>query len=127
MTRLHELTPDNFDDFMARTPGLILIDFWAPWCAPCQVLTRILEEFAVEYDGLATFARLSVDDDPRRAVAMGVRGVPTIIFIRDGAEVDRLVGIEPPATLRARIDRQSGAGRDVDDRATGSRKAPGES
>lgn len=106
MTRLHELTPDNFDDFIARTPGLLLVDFWAPWCAPCQVLIRLLDEFAVEYAGRATFARLSVDDDPRRAVAMGVRGVPTVIFLRDGLEVDRLVGIEPAATLRARIDRQ---------------------
>lgn len=100
---IHELKPDTFDAFVQGTPGLLVLDFWAPWCAPCRVLLGLLEQLEDEFGAPVTFAKLNVDDDPGRAVAMGVRGVPTLVFLRDGREVGRIVGMETPSALRERI------------------------
>jgi thioredoxin len=102
---IHELKSDTFDAFVAATPGLLVLDFWAPWCAPCRVLLELLERMEGEFGAPVTFAKLNVDDDPARAVAMGVRGVPTLVFLREGREVGRIVGMETPSVLRERIRR----------------------
>jgi thioredoxin 1 len=104
VARLKEIGKDSFETEVLNRPGLVLIDFWAPWCAPCRALLPILEELAAHYDGTVTIAKMNVDDDPHRAVAMGVRGVPTVIFLNDGIEIDRVVGAICRRAFMSRID-----------------------
>jgi thioredoxin 1 len=100
---VHELTPDTFDQVLGTTPGLLVLDFWAPWCAPCLVLLGLLEQIEDEFGAPVTFAKFNVDHDPARAVGLGVRGVPTLVFLKEGREVGRIVGMEPLSVLRERI------------------------
>ncbi len=104
MSMIRTLTPENFGVEMKNVEGLAVLDYWAPWCAPCRALLPALEELAAEFAGRAVFLKLNVDDDPRRAVEDGVRGVPTLVFLKDGEEVDRVVGVESQADLRRRIE-----------------------
>lgn len=104
MAHVRELSKSTFDLEVLARPGLTLVDFWAPWCAPCRALMPILEELAAHYDGRVMIAKMSVDDDPHRAVSMGVRGVPTVIFMRNGVEVDRVVGAICRSAFMSRID-----------------------
>jgi len=103
MTLIRSLTRDTFDTETGNARGLVVLDYWAPWCAPCRALLPVLEELAGEFSGKTTFLKLNVDEDPQRAVAHGVRGVPTLVFLKNGVEVDRVVGIESHSNLRKRI------------------------
>ncbi|HEX7880900.1 MAG TPA: thioredoxin domain-containing protein [Candidatus Eisenbacteria bacterium] len=102
------LEPAAVDATITGTPGLLVIDFWAPWCPPCVVLLTLIAELVPEFEGRVTFTKFNVDDDSARAVAMGIRGVPTLIFFRDGVEVERLVGTENQCALRRRLERLVG-------------------
>lgn len=104
------LEPGHLDAAVAETAGLLVLDFWAPWCAPCRAMLTLLEEIAPEFVGQVTFAKFNVDDDAALSVARGIRGVPTLIFFRSGIEIDRLVGTESPGALRERIRRLLGTG-----------------
>lgn len=107
-TLVPSLESERIEATIAGTPGLFILDFWAPWCAPCRVLLTLLEEIAPDFAGGVTLAKFNVDEDPKLAVSMGVRGVPTLIAYRDGIEVERLVGTESLAALRRRLERLTG-------------------
>jgi len=102
------LEPAAIEDTITGTRGLLVLDFWAPWCPPCVVLLTLIAELVPEFEGRVTFAKFNVDHDSTRAVAMGIRGVPTLIFFRDGVEVERLVGTETQCALRKRLARLVG-------------------
>jgi thioredoxin 1 len=104
VAHLKELSKETFETEGLCKNGLVLIDFWAPWCAPCRALLPILEELATHYQDRVTIAKMNVDHDPQRAVGMGVRGVPTVIFLKDGQEIDRVVGAICRSAFMARID-----------------------
>ncbi|MDX1612343.1 MAG: thioredoxin [Candidatus Thermoplasmatota archaeon] len=85
-------------------PGLVLVDFWAPWCGPCRAIAPVLEEIASEMAGSLTVAKLNVDDHPEVAQRYQVQGIPTMILVKDGQVVDRAVGALPKAQLVQRIE-----------------------
>ena len=97
------ITSTNFQEFL-ETPGLIVIDFWAVWCGPCRMLSPIVDELAQEYEGKAIIAKCNVDDCEDIAAQFGVRNIPTLVFVKNGAIVDRTVGVMPKQDLRARIE-----------------------
>jgi thioredoxin len=97
-----ELTDANFSDVVSSRP-LVVVDFWAPWCGPCKVVSPILEQLASEMSTQATFGKLNVDDNPMTSQRFGIQGIPTIMVFKDGEPVDGLVGAAPKQMIEARI------------------------
>lgn len=97
-----ELTDANFREVVKGHP-VVVVDFWAPWCGPCRVVSPVLEQLASEMAGQATFAKLNVDDNPRTSQQFGIQGIPTIMVFKDGEPVDGLVGAAPKQMIEARI------------------------
>jgi len=101
------VTDSNFSEMVNRYP-LALIDCWAPWCGPCVVISPIVEELAKEYAGKAFFGKLNVDENRRTAERFRIFGIPTLLIIGNGKEVDRIVGLVPKNYIEARLKRHLG-------------------
>ncbi|MBL7012096.1 MAG: thioredoxin [Kiritimatiellales bacterium] len=84
--------------------GATLVDFWAPWCGPCQMQIPILGKTAEAAGDRAVIAKLNVDEAPAAASQYGVRGIPTLILFKDGEEVNRFVGVQQENTLLSAIE-----------------------
>ncbi len=97
-----DLSDASFDKFVAANP-LVVVDFWAPWCAPCRVVSPVLEQLASEMAEDATFAKVNVDDNPTVSQRFGIQGIPTIMVFKNGEPVDGLVGAAPKQMIEARI------------------------
>ena len=82
----------------------LVIDFWAPWCGPCRMLSPIVEELEKEYAGRVTIGSCNVDDNQTAAAQLGIRSIPTLLFFKDGKLVDRSVGAVPKQVLVDKID-----------------------
>lgn len=87
------------------TKQLVLIDLWAPWCGPCRMVAPVLEQLATTYAGRIKVVKVNVDDNPRAAQTYDARSIPTLVFAKNGAVVDRVIGAQPAPTLSANIDR----------------------
>ena len=92
-----ELKHLNAQEFEAVKTGSqpALIDFSAVWCGPCKMLAPVLEQLAERYDGKAVVAKVDVDEQRELALSLGISAVPTVIFLKDGKEADRKVGVQP--------------------------------
>ena len=88
------LTDANFDAAM-KANSLVVVDCWAAWCYPCRMIAPIVEELASEYSSVATFGKLNVDENPSTAMRYGIQSIPTILIIKNGVEVDRIIGVVP--------------------------------
>lgn len=86
------------------TKQLVLIDLWAPWCGPCRMVAPVLEQLAAKYAGRIKVVKVNVDDNPRAAQTYDARSIPTLVFAKDGAVVDRIIGAQPAPALSSRID-----------------------
>ena len=98
------VTDSNFNEMMNKN-SLALIDCWAPWCGPCIVISPIVEELGKEYAGKVFVGKLNVDENPRTAGRFQIFGIPTVLVIKNGKEVDRIVGLVPKDHIEARLKR----------------------
>ncbi|MFH1408403.1 MAG: thioredoxin [Nanoarchaeota archaeon] len=100
---MKELTQETFEE--AIKEGATIVDFWAPWCGPCQQMAPVFEGFAKEYEGKVAFAKVNVDEQGALAQQFGVRSIPTLIIFNKGEKVEELIGFGGKDTLRAKIDK----------------------
>ena len=99
-----EATSATWDKEVVGHKGIVMIDFWAVWCGPCRMIAPTVEELAKEYAGKIKVMKLNTDENPDVASKYKIMGIPTIIFIKNGQEADRLVGAVPKPQLKAKID-----------------------
>jgi thioredoxin 1 len=93
-----------FEKVVLQSKVPVVVDFWAPWCGPCRMVAPSLEKLAGEYGGKIVVAKVNTDDNPQYAMNYGVQGIPTMLFVRDGQEVDRIVGAAPYPAIKQRIE-----------------------
>ncbi len=95
----------NFQTEVLDSDMPTLVDFWAPWCAPCNILGPVIEELAEEYKGKLKVAKMNVDESPATPGQYGIRGIPTVILFKGGQVADQVVGVVPKAHLKSMIDK----------------------
>jgi thioredoxin 1 len=98
------VTADSFDKDVLESQNLALVDFWATWCGPCKIIAPVVEELAKEYEGKVTFAKVNTDENPDLASKFGIRGIPTLMFFKEGKVLDQVVGAVPKGQLKSKID-----------------------
>jgi thioredoxin 2 len=99
------VTDATFAADVERSPLPVLVDLWAPWCGPCRMVAPVLEELAGEMAGRLRVAKLNVDDNPATAARFGVSSIPTLLLLKAGREVDRIVGAQAKPEIRRRVER----------------------
>ncbi len=100
-----EVTDQNFDQEVLQSSTPVLVDFWAPWCGPCQQLGPIVEELAKDNEGKAVkIVKMNVDEHPNNPSKYGVMSIPTLIFFKDGQVAEQLVGVQDKSTLQSKLD-----------------------
>ncbi|MDG7027852.1 MAG: thioredoxin [Nitrososphaerota archaeon] len=97
-----ELTDANFREVVGKHQ-VVVVDFWAPWCGPCRVVSPVLEELATEMAGKATFGKLNVDENPMVSQTFGIQSIPTILFFKDGKAIDGVLGAVPKAYIENKL------------------------
>ncbi|MDR2779269.1 MAG: thioredoxin [Puniceicoccales bacterium] len=100
---MNELNANSFDKALSQS-GIVVVDFWAPWCGPCRALAPILTQVAEEIPSNATIAKVNVDECPELAQRFGIQSIPTIIFFKNGKETSRTVGMKTKADILAAIN-----------------------
>jgi len=105
MADLLAVSDDTFEREVLQSSTPVLIDFWAPWCAPCRAIAPVVEELSRQYAGKLKVVKMNVDDNPRTPTQYGVRGIPNLILFRNGQVADQIVGAVPKSALVKAIDK----------------------
>jgi thioredoxin 1 len=98
------ITDKNFEQEVLRSAGIMLVDFWAPWCGPCQMMGPIIEEVAKEFEGRIKVYKLNVDENPKTASDYEILSIPTLKFFKEGKIVDEMTGLKPKDMLVEKIN-----------------------
>jgi thioredoxin 1 len=105
MSHVVEVGDHNFEQEVIRSALPVMVDFWAPWCAPCRTIAPLVEEIARAYAGRLKVAKLNVDENPQTPARFGVRGIPNLIFVKEGSVKEQLLGAVPKVRLVEAVER----------------------
>lgn len=98
----------TFASEVERSPLPVVVDAWAPWCAPCRMIAPIVDQLAAELAGRARVAKLNIDENPVTAGRLNVRSIPMLLVFKDGHEIDRIIGVQPKSEIARRVERAIG-------------------
>lgn len=104
MAAITEVNASNFDSLLQEQLP-VLIDFWAPWCGPCRMVSPIVDQIADELAGRLVVAKCNVDENQDIAMRYGVMSIPTLVILKGGAEANRIVGAMPKPKLLGEIEK----------------------
>ena len=99
-----EFTDANFEELALNSDKPVIVDFWAEWCGPCRMVSPLIAELAQEYDGKAVIGKLNVDQNPETSMKYGIRSIPTVLYIKSGEVVDKMVGAAPKQQYASKLD-----------------------
>lgn len=99
-----EVNESNFQQEVLESPITVLVDFWAPWCMPCLMITPIVKQLAKDNQGKLKICKLNTDENQYIAAQYGIQGIPTLIIFKDGQEADRIVGVAPKPIIQKKLD-----------------------
>lgn len=99
------LTDSNFKSEIAKY-SVLLVDFWAPWCGPCRMVSPIIEQLAKEYSGRVAFGKVNVDENQMISASFGIQSIPTMMIFRGGKAVDVMIGAMPKAQIEMKLKQQ---------------------
>lgn len=97
-----KVTKENITDVLKE--GITVLDFWAQWCGPCRILGPVIDELAVENAGSVNIGKVNVDTDGEISSKFGIRGIPTLIFFKNGVEVNRVSGVQTKSSIQEKIN-----------------------
>ncbi|HIG95219.1 MAG: Thioredoxin [archaeon GW2011_AR13] len=98
------LTHENFEEEIINSKTPVIIDFWASWCGPCQMMKPVFEDLSLEYKGKLKFAKLDTEENELLTMKFGIMGIPTLIILKNSKEVGRIVGFNTKENLRQKIN-----------------------
>jgi thioredoxin 1 len=104
MTKPVEIEEAKFDEMVLKAKTPVLVDFWAPWCGPCRMVSPIVDELAGEYGDKVGFYKVNVDNNPSVASRYGIMSIPTLILFKDGKPITNIVGYRPKEELKKNLD-----------------------
>ncbi|WP_437231001.1 thioredoxin [Planctomicrobium sp. SH661] len=105
---LQEFSDATFQDDVLSSDQPVLVDFWAPWCGPCKMLTPTIEALAEKYVGKVKVGKLNTDDNRQAAINYQINSIPTLIVFKGGKPVDRILGLQPQDRIAALLDKHIG-------------------
>ncbi len=109
MSKAQAVNQDNFDAEVINSPIPVLIDFWAGWCMPCKMLAPTVDELAADFEGKIKVVKIDIDANPPLASRYNVRGIPTLLVLNNGTEIDRIVGVQPKSAIATKLNDLLGA------------------
>ena len=104
------LTDENFGTEVESYSGVVLVDFWAEWCGPCQMLAPVIEQLQGELSGKIKIGKLNIDNNTNTPAKYKVRAIPTLLIFKNGKVMEQLVGVQPKNTINQKIDEVLAAG-----------------
>lgn len=104
MSAVAEITQVTFETDVLQSDLPVLVDFWAPWCGPCRLVSGVVDEIAQEYEGRVKVVKVNTDEQPAIASKYGIRSIPTLMVFKEGQAVDRVVGAVPKTTLAQTLE-----------------------
>jgi thioredoxin 2 len=99
------VTDQTFNEEVLSRPEPVLVDCWAPWCAPCHMVAPVLEQLASEYQGRIKIAKLNVDENPITSSQYGIQSIPTMLIFKNGRQIDKLIGALPRQEIEQHVKR----------------------